>query len=309
MIVGVTGGTGFIGKSLILRHIQEGDDVRLLSRNLGHESKLSKSVKYYRGDLTGKSSDLIDFVDGIDILYHCAGEINNQGKMHDLHVTGTINLSEAASGKIGHWVQLSSVGVYGFHSGGIITEETPLNPVGIYEASKAESDQIVISTSQKGGFSYSILRPSNVYGPGMSNQSLFQMISMIKKRLFFFIGEPGAVMNYIHVDNVADALIRCGNLPAAKNRIYNLSDSCTIEHFVSIISDELNLPKPKLRLPEWPIRRVSSLFARAPWFPLTKTRVDALTVRARYSYSRICDELSYIHRITLDEGIRQFVGR
>ena len=44
MIVGVTGGTGFIGKSLILRHIQEGDGVRLLSRNPGHESKLSKSL-------------------------------------------------------------------------------------------------------------------------------------------------------------------------------------------------------------------------------------------------------------------------
>lgn len=305
MIVGVTGGTGFIGKSLISRHIRKGDIVRLLSRYPKRESKLPETVKHYKGDLTEKSYELIDFVDGIDILYHCAGEINDQGKMHSVNVTGTRNLCEAASGKIGHLVQLSSVGVYGFHSGGIITEETPLNPVGTYEVTKAESDQLVINASNEGTFSYSILRPSNVYGPEMSNQSLFKMISMIKKGLFFFIGKPGAILNYIHVDNVVDALVRCGNLPAAKNRIYNLSDSCTIENFVSIIAEELHRPKPTLRLPEKLICRMSDLFTWAPWFPLTKTRLNALTGRIQYSCRKIHEELFYTYRIKIDEGIRQ----
>lgn len=96
------------------------DSMRLLSRHPECKINLPKPVKYYKGDLTEKSSELINFVDGVDILYHCAGEIRDQGKMHAVHVTGTKNLCEAASGKIGHWAQLSSVGTYGFHASGTI---------------------------------------------------------------------------------------------------------------------------------------------------------------------------------------------
>ena len=61
------------------------------------------------------------------------------------------------------------------------------------EKTKAESDQLVMNAARKGTFTYSILRPSNVFGPTMTNQSLFQMIEMISKGLFFFIGKDVAI--------------------------------------------------------------------------------------------------------------------
>jgi nucleoside-diphosphate-sugar epimerase len=156
-------------------------------------------------------------------------------------------------------------------------------------------------------FSFSILRPSNVYGPAMPNQSLFQMIELINKRLFFFIGNRGASANYIHVDNVVEALVRCGEMAAAKGRIYNLSAHRSIENFVSIIADELHKKIPALRLPETPVRWMAKVCGRLSSFPLTESRVSALTNRSEYSIERIQRELGYVHRVSMEEGLHQMV--
>lgn len=306
MLIAVTGGTGFIGKALVDLHVMHGDQVRILSRRQ-HDFSHLDAITLFEGDLIW-SGDLLDqFVYGVDILYHCAGEILNQEKMYPVHVTGTKNLCVAAFGKIGHWVQLSSVGVYGHQVSGIVTEETPLNPIGTYEITKAKSDQIVMGASKENAFSCSILRPSNVYGTDMSNQSLFQMIAMINKGLFFFIGRPGASANYIHVDNVAEALMLCGYAPASRGNVFNLSDHLTLEAFVEVIADELGCPMPTLRLPERPVRCLSRVFESIRGFPLTASRINAMTTRNVYIIDKIQNELGYAHRIPIEEGIRQLV--
>jgi len=104
MVIAITGGSGFIGKELAKYYIQQGDRVRLLSR-----SPPSKSInaQHFLGDLTDQDIDLSDFVKDVDILYHCAGEINNKNLMQEVHVKGTQRLIDAAQGKIARWVQLS----------------------------------------------------------------------------------------------------------------------------------------------------------------------------------------------------------
>lgn len=307
MIVAITGGTGFIGKRLVLRHLAAGDTVRVLTRRPPNNIALPETVHLYHENLTGNADNLISFTDRADVLYHCAGEIKNEGCMPAVHVAGTKNLLDAAIGRIGRWVQLSSVGVYGPQSSGIVTEKTPWNPVGIYETTKTESDELVIKAGNEGLIEFSILRPSNVYGQDMPNQSLFKMISTINKGLFFFIGKPGASANYIHVDNVVDALIRCGKMPEAKGQIYNLSDHCTLENFVSIISKSLKKPAPTLRLPESLIRLLVRSVSGVPRIPLTLSRIDALTNRCVYSYEKIERELGYSHVVSIEDGLRQLV--
>lgn len=308
MLVGITGGTGFIGKALVLRHLAAGDTVRLLSRRSIYDTALPNSVQVFHGDLTGPVKLLIHFVDGVDVLYHCAGEIKDQTKMYSVNVKGTQNLCLAADHRIGHWVQLSSVGAYGPQHSGIVTEETQFNPMGTYEKTKKEADQIVINDARANAFTYSILRPSNVFGPSMTNQSVFQMIAMLNKRLFFFIGKPGASANYIHVDNVVEGLVRCGKMSVARGRIYNLSDHRTIEEFVKAIANYLRKPVPRLRLPEMPVRWMTKLCGRLPYFPLTEGRVNGLTSRAVYSIERIRSELGYVHITSIENGIPQLVA-
>lgn len=308
MIVAVTGGTGFIGKKLAAHLVGRGDTVRLLSRNPEPFEK-SSLIEIVKCDLTAtKASDLSAILDGTDVLYHCAGQLKNQHAMRALHVDATHKLAEAASRRVPHWVQLSSVGVYGQITQGIVTEDSTLNPVGQYEITKTESDKIVMEAANKGGFSYSILRPSNVFGAEMTNQSLFNMIAMIDRGLFFYIGKPGASANYIHADNVVDGLIRCGTMPQAQGKTYNLSDHCTMEHFVETIADALGRSPPLLRIPKSIAHFAGFTLGKIPGFPLTQSRVKALDNRSAYSISRIQQELDYHPVVSMEGGLRELVA-
>ena len=196
MIVAITGGAGFIGRRLVSRHLALGDEVRMLSRRAPVESELYSSIKWCCGDLTTIKGDLQPFVDQADVLYHCAGEIRDEALMTALHVEGTQKLINAATGKIGRWVQLSSVGVYGQPREGVVTERSLLCPAGIYETTKKSSDDLVTAAGMKEAFEWTILRPSIVFGESMPNPSLFQMIRIIERGQFFFIGMP---LSLIHI--------------------------------------------------------------------------------------------------------------
>ncbi len=307
MIVAVTGGTGFIGQKLVERLTGRGDTVRLLTRSPSVQTN-SELLEIHECDLLNAQVDeLSAILNGVDVLYHCAGQIREPQSMRALHVDATRKLIEAASGRVAHWVQLSSVGVYGPVLQGEVTETSVLNPLGEYEITKAESDKIVAEAAGSGKFSCTVLRPSNVFGASMSNQSLFGMIAMIDRGLFFYIGKPGASANYIHVSNVVEGLLRCGTMTAAKGRTYNLSDHCTIEHFVGVIADALDKNPKRLRVPKPIARLAAATLGKLPGFPLTVSRVDALATRSIYPISRIERELGYQHITSMEAGLRELV--
>lgn len=306
MIVAVTGGRGFIGKHLVDEHLGRGDTVRVLTRE--GANAVQPGIEYFHGDLAAPSDDVLAaFVAGADVVYHCAGEVQDPSRMHAVHVGGTDALLRAAAGRIGRWVQLSSVGVYGVHSSGVVTEETTPSPVGVYEVTKAEADARVIAAGERGEIEFAILRPSIVFGGTMRNRSLFQLISLISAGRFFFIGRPGASANYVHVRCVVEALLRCATRPAARNRVYNLSDWRSMEAWVGAISAGLGRPAPRVRVPEWVVRRAVAWLGWLPRLPLTGARVDALVNRSRYSVDRIRAELDYEHPVSMEEGIGELV--
>jgi nucleoside-diphosphate-sugar epimerase len=309
MVVGITGASGFIGSAVVERHLASGDDVRILARS-GRTGLPSRAVVMF-GDLTGPNESLIRFADGLDVLYHCAGELRDHTRMQAVNVDGTRALVAAARGRIGRWVQLSSAGVYGRHRDGVVVEQTPLAPAGVYEETKAAADGVVLEAArQRQIASAVILRPSIVFGEGMPNQSIAQLARAIDRGVFFFIGAPGASANYVHRSNVVDALVVCGTSAAADGRIYNLSDWCTIEDFAAAIADALGRRRPLLRLPEPPVRAAVRAFGRLARLPLTESRVDALVNRSRYPIARIEQELGYGVAVPIADGIaRMLTGR
>ena len=121
MLVAITGATGFVGNYLAKRHISNGDSVQILTRRPSDDPSIPEGVKVFNGDLL-KSDEtfLASFVDGAEVLYHCAGEIFDLDKMYDLHINGTRNLCKAATRRVGRWVQLSSVGAYGKCQDGVV---------------------------------------------------------------------------------------------------------------------------------------------------------------------------------------------
>lgn len=307
MKVAITGGTGFIGSRLVKLHLELGDEVRVLSRQSSDVMNLSNNLKWFSGDLAEVGS-LKAFTDGADVLYHCAGEILDESRMEAVHVEGTKRLTDAASGRIGRWVQLSSTGAYGQKREGTVTEKTELNPSGTYEVTKVKADRLVEAASSQGAFEYVILRPSIVYGAGMPNQSLYGLIRMIERGWFFYIGRPEtANANYIHVDNVVKAMNLCGKSPTALGQAFVLSDHRSLEQFVNHIAYLLGTNRPKVRLPEWQVRFLVKLFGNIPSLPLTQTRIDALTTSVVYSSEHIERQIGYVHNVSMEEGLGELV--
>lgn len=198
-----------------------------------------------------------------------------------------------------HWVQLSSVGAYGIGGEGsrekrVINEQSPENPHGVYEITKTKSDQLIREfASVEPLFSFTILRPTIVIGSKMPNESFHAMARMIKRGLFFWIGRKKAIANYVHLDDVVGALIKCLNDPRAKGGTFIISNDCPLTDVVVAVANYMKVPVPKWIVPEKLLRLVVGIID--PWVrtPLTTQRIDALTRQTHYSSRLICEVLGY----------------
>ncbi len=312
MNIAITGANGFIGRNLIKALDQQGHSIRALSRR--SQAVFPSGVQKVTGDLTSEACPLEQLLEGCEVIFHCAGEIRNQAVMRSLHVDGTKRLlhaalEEAARGRrLVHWIQLSSVGAYGGRRecgqrDRVVTEETPPEPAGVYEVTKTESDEMVARAGRTGSLSYSIVRPSNVIGPGMPNQSLRSLAAMIRRRLFFYVGRRGAVATYVHVNDVVEVLRRCATDVRAKGNIFNISNDCLLEEMVQGIACAVGVPPPRLRLPEWFVRLIVGATSTVFRIPLTQQRIDALVQRTRYPFCKLARELGFAPRISVPSVI------
>jgi len=131
---------------------------------------------------------------------------------------------------------------------------------------------------------------------------------MIERGLFFFIGEKGASANYVHVDDVVEALVLCGTHKSARGKTFNISDFCTMEDFVKMISSELAINAPSIRLPILLVKFLAIVVAFIPKVHLTQARVDALINRSVYGVGSIKSELNYIYKVGIKKGVKDLVA-
>ena len=85
-------------------------------------------------------------------------------KALQVNVEGTLNLLEAVSGSIEHFVYMSTYHVYGANAKGTVTEDTALAPVQPYAATHAMAECYVGMYARQLGFDATILRLSNAVG-------------------------------------------------------------------------------------------------------------------------------------------------
>ncbi len=318
MNVCVTGGTGFIGGPLCQALLGRGDTVRMLSRKA---QPSGPGLEVVHGDLLESGGRLLDFIEGCNTLYHCAGEIKDVRLMYDLHVRGTANLLKAVNEKIRktgepfHWVQLSSTGAYGRravsdvqHSS--VDEHCSPAPIGEYEVTKTISDELVIIFSKlEPLFTYTILRPSIVVGPEMPNQSFFQLSAMVRKGLFFYIGSQPSLSTYVHVSDVVRALMMCAVDTGAKGQIFILSNDCLLSEVIDSMAQAYNVSKPWVKLPEGVLRLLVRLTSPFIKLPLTHERMDELVKRVGYSSTKIQKTIGFEFEKTIPQAMPELLSQ
>mgnify|MGYP006185812675 FL=1 len=98
MIVAVTGGSGFVGRYLVKKLLSQGSRVRVFTRDKSKFLLNISRLEVIECDLLNVTSqELIPLLEGVEILFHCVGQLNNEKLMRSLHVDATKKLSNAAS--------------------------------------------------------------------------------------------------------------------------------------------------------------------------------------------------------------------
>lgn len=302
MIICVTGGTGYVGSKLIKKLLIKGYNVRYLSRN--DSRPLIIGAERFIGDLRCPKTNLSEFVKDCEIIYNCAGEKTIEAHMYSLHVLGTINLvnviikEQSRSRRKIRWVQLSSCGLYGnpknlVNIDRVVKEDSPIILESEYEDTKFKSDEILIKRFINSNIEYCILRPSNIVSHDDLGRTLSRLIILIKYKCFFYIGKPGAIVTYIHVNDVVDALMLAGTDIKASNQIYILSRDCTIEELAAAISSSMNIIGQYFRIPEKYFNIIYDFIKFLMFGFKVLPKKDFFISRTRYCSKKIEDQLGF----------------
>lgn len=98
------------------------------------------------------------------------------------------------------WVgYLSTVGVYGDHGGGWVSEETPLKPVSQRSVERVEAENAWLDHGASLGIPVAVLRLAGIYGPG---RNAFRNLTEGTARR---VVKPNQVFNRIRVEDIGAA--------------------------------------------------------------------------------------------------------
>ena len=302
MIVCITGATGFIGRRLVEAHLKLNDEVRYLTRT--NHQPLNGAIAFM-GDVNATEGVLVPFLKDANVIYHCAGEVESEALMHHTHVDGTHNLLHVLEKlslnkqKILHWIQLSSCGAYGQNANSssverYVTESSLDNPNGIYESTKAKSDEVTIQFSQKNEwFKYTIFRPTIVFGMGMRSTAIIRLARLIRKRIFFYIRHRNTIANYVHVDDVVNAMRISVNEKESYNQTFIIANDCLFRDAINAIAEEFAVLKPNLVINERLLRVVINVFGGWVKLPINHSQIDVMMRQTHYSNQKLCTLLGW----------------
>ncbi len=235
----VTGGAGFIGSHVVPALLARGAKVTVFDdlttgklENL-EEARKSPNFLLVRGDIR-KHKELKGAFENVHAVVHLAAQIdvaksvNNPGETHDINTTGTLNvLQAAAENQVENFVFASSTAVYGNTKRLPIREDTPLNPISPYAASKAASEAYCSAYSICYGIKTISLRFFNVYGKGNENNPYSGVITkFIQKALrdeyLTVDGDGKQTRDFIHINDVVNAVSLALDNTAIRHGIFNV---------------------------------------------------------------------------------------
>ena len=213
IVVGVTGGNGFLGKKIVEFLDSSGIEVVSLQRCQKNISKVQTRLF----DLSNLSSISDELTSNLDIIIHTAALVHNSNANHKSHqrlnfeATKRLYKISQASG-VKKFIFLSTVGVYGVNNcKEILDVSSSVAPKTPYAAAKLDTEKFLLSQKNQ-STKISVIRLPLVYGenaPG--NYGKLEKLSKINIPLPF-----GSIKNkrsMISVDNVAKVLFNaCKNL-------------------------------------------------------------------------------------------------
>ncbi len=283
----VTGGTGFVGRAVVVALLAQGRPVRVLARNPRHPALEGLPVEVASGDLRDRVS-LERALSGCSHLFHVAADyrlwVPEPSVMYAVNVEGTRNLLGAAQSLgVSRVVHTSTVGALGNPGDGTPgREDTPVSladMVGHYKRSKFLCEQVALEFAAQ-GLPLTVVNPSTPVGPWdwRPTPTGEMIVDFLKGRMPAYL-ETG--LNLIHVNDVARGHL----LAEAKGRVgekYILGhENLSLSKIFQMLAEISGRPAPKIKLPYWPVLVMACfdefftgrLRGKRPRMPLTAIRM------------------------------------
>lgn len=218
--IGVTGGLGFIGTTLVPRLSQAFEaDIRVLDNasNPSGDLQLRPTDELIEADV--RDRDALDrFVDGLTSVVHLAADTRVMDSIEDpslnfeVNTIGTFRLLEAMrKAGVQQFVNASTGGAILGEVPPPIHEEIPAKPASPYGASKLAGEAYCSAYAQSFGFDALSLRFSNIYGPHSRNKGSV-VAAFIKQILstgqITVYGDGEQTRDYLFVEDLADGIIQ-----------------------------------------------------------------------------------------------------
>lgn len=304
----ITGGTGFVGQSLVKALLQDGLAVSCPLRSVPQNFFIDADVhKIYSIDA---STDWHECLLGCSVVVHLAARVHVMaGKSFDslteyrrINVESTLNLArQAASLGIKRFVFVSSVKVNGELTEKNISfraDDSP-NPQDPYGLSKWEAEVGLMHLAKKTGMDVVIVRPPLVYGPGVKANFL-SMIKMLDKGIPLPFGNVDNKRSLVFIDNLVDLLIRVIDHPKAAGQVFFVSDDHDVSTttLLKAMSSALGKKAKLIPVPLFLLKTIFYLIAKPG---LTQRLLASLCL----DISKTKELLNWNPPICFEEGIKR----
>lgn len=240
MKVLVTGGTGFVGVGVAQALCARGHALTILARhpNTDVATSLASScgARVEKGDVSSLET-LQGALRGFEAVIHLVGIISEFGAatFENVHVRGTENMLRAAKEQgVSRFIHMSALG-------------TRRNAVSRYHQTKWMAEQAV----RNSGLSWTIFRPSLIYGPDDAFVNLFARISRFSP-VVPVLGNPHALFQPVSVGVVSTAFSDALQQPDGVSQVFDLCgpERLTMEGILSTIFAVLGRKRFVIQIPQ-----------------------------------------------------------
>lgn len=292
----IVGGTGFIGKNLVIHAVQADYKVSVLSLNKPAKNQSIKDVSYIQADITdvialkNKLSDIIfDYVVNLSGYIDHSNFLEGGKQVLDMHFLGVQNIFQCLDWKqLKRFVQIGSSDEYGNlpapqHEG---LRESPISS---YSLGKVASTQLLQMLHRTQDLPVVILRLFLVYGVGQDDKRFLpQVIQGCLSNNPFPVSAGKQLRDFCYIDDISQGILLSLTNDKVNGEIINLASGIpiTIKEVVESVKSAVGQGKPE--------------FGKVPYRKGENMSLYADT-------SKASDLLDWMPKMILDEGIKRTV--